>query len=300
MNHCSRVKNPFLAFLLAAGLGSMPADRLQAQTVTHVAGGAAHTLFSKSDGSLWAMGYNGYGQLGIGFVPNQTNVPQQIPVSGVGLVAAGASHSLFQQGGILWAMGDNEFGQLGDGTASKHPFPQQVFSAAPRINIGPIACGSSSSYFQDYAVSGSGGAFWAMGWNGFGQLGDGTINSTNRPEEILVAIAGHPVVAVAGGAYHCLYTAPNGSLWGMGDNVYGQLGTGDNTEHHVPVEIVASNVRAVAAGLYHSLFVKSDGSLWAMGLNNYGQLGDNTTVTKNIPEQVQFNGVVAVAAGNLY
>lgn len=51
-------RNVFLTLLLAAGLGSMPADRLQAQTVTHVAGGGFHTLFSKSDGSLWVMGYN--------------------------------------------------------------------------------------------------------------------------------------------------------------------------------------------------------------------------------------------------
>jgi alpha-tubulin suppressor-like RCC1 family protein len=300
MNHFLRVKNPFLALLLAAGLGSMHADRLQAQTVTHVAGGGYHTLFTKSDGSLWSMGYNYYGQLGIGFAPIQTNVPQQILSSGVGVVAAGDYHSLFQKGGTLWAMGRNDLGQLGDGTTNNHYFPEQVFASPARYTVAPIACGSSSSYFQDYAVLSGGGAFWAMGWNAFGQLGDGTINSTNRPEEILVAIAGHPVVVVAGGGYHCLYTAPNGSLWGMGYNGNGQLGTGDNTNRHSPVEIVAGNVTAVAAGLSHSLFTKSDGSLWAMGVNNYGQLGDNTTVERNTPEQVQFNGVIAVAAGSFH
>src|SRR5512140_1846879 len=37
-----------------------------APTVTQVAAGGYHTLFIKSDGSLWAMGRNDHGQLGDG------------------------------------------------------------------------------------------------------------------------------------------------------------------------------------------------------------------------------------------
>lgn len=225
-------------------------------------------------------------------------MPLQILSSGVGLVAAGFEHSLFQKGGTLWAMGANYEGQLGDGTTNDHYFPEQVFTAAPRTIIAPIACGYYSSYFQDYAALGSGGAFWAMGANYEGGLGDGTTNPTNRPEEILIAVAGRTVLAVAGGDNYCLYVAPNGSLWGMGYNSDGGLGTGDNTDRHVPVEIVASSVTTVAAGAGHSLFIKSDGSLWAMGYNGNGQLGDNTAVSRNTPEQVQFNGVIGVAAGS--
>jgi alpha-tubulin suppressor-like RCC1 family protein len=67
-----------------------------ALTVTNIASGnyAYHSLFLKSDGSLWVMGYNDFGQLGDGTL-NKTNRPEQIMPSGVTAIAAGAGHTLF-------------------------------------------------------------------------------------------------------------------------------------------------------------------------------------------------------------
>ena len=48
-----------------------------AQPVTKVAAGNMHNLFLKSDGSLWAMGWNANGQLGDGTY-NNANRPEQI------------------------------------------------------------------------------------------------------------------------------------------------------------------------------------------------------------------------------
>ena len=59
-----------------------------AQPVTQIAAGGYHSLFLKSDGSLWAMGYNNYGQLGDG-TTNNTNHPEQIVASNVTAIAAG-------------------------------------------------------------------------------------------------------------------------------------------------------------------------------------------------------------------
>lgn len=52
-----------------------PAASLQTLvTVTNIAAGDGHSLFLKSDGSLWGMGDNQYGQLGLGAV-SHTNSP---------------------------------------------------------------------------------------------------------------------------------------------------------------------------------------------------------------------------------
>ena len=50
-----------------------------------IAGGGYHSLALKSDGTVWAWGYNGYGQLGDG---STTNRLTPVPVSGLtGVVA---------------------------------------------------------------------------------------------------------------------------------------------------------------------------------------------------------------------
>ena len=56
----------------------------------------------------------------------------------------------------------------------------------------------------------------------------------------------------------------DGTLWGWGDNQYGQLGDGTTTQRLSPVQVgTASNWATVGGGQYHTLALKSDGTLWA-------------------------------------
>jgi len=126
-------------------------------------------------------------------------------------------------------------------------------------------------------------------------LGDGTEStSILRPKELING----GVAAIAAGSSHSLFIKRDGSLWGTGNNVYGQLGLGTNVNHVLrPVQILASNVVSVAAAHGHTLFIKSDGSLWAMGLNDWGQIGDCSIDWRYRPEQIVSNNVVAITAG---
>jgi alpha-tubulin suppressor-like RCC1 family protein len=268
-----------------------------AQTVTTVAAGYEHSLFLKSDGSLWGMGNDSYGQLGDSTY-NQTNQPELILAGNVTAIAAGQYHSLLLQAdGSLWAVGFNYYGQLGDGIfnlASPHygtNQPQKIVTANP---VTAIVAGQNHSLFIE-----NDGSLWTMGWNLNGQLGDGVYNTlapygTNQPQHIITTNA---VTAIAAGDLFSLLVKSDGSLWAMGDNTYGQLGNGTFNQTNRPVLIVTNGVTAVAAGWYHSLFLKTDGSLWAMGANGSGQLGDGTLNSTNRPELIVTNGVVAIAAG---
>jgi alpha-tubulin suppressor-like RCC1 family protein len=273
----------------------LQAATVGAQPVTAIAASLMHSLFLKSDGSLWAMGSSQYGQLGDG-TNGRTNRPEQIVAGGVTAIAGGgaANTSLFlRSDGSLWGMGFNESGQLGDGTYSNTNFPEQIVAS----NVTAIATGRWHSLFLT-----SGGRLWAMGSNQYGELGDGTYNPfPNSPEEIVAS----GVTAIAAGGYHSLFIKSDGSLWAMGTSGDGQLGYGTYSNTNVPVQIVASNVTAIAAGDKYSLFVKSDGSLWAMGNDWSGQLGDGTNTDifwpgPCVPEQIVAGGVTAVAAGECH
>ena len=73
----------------------------------------ASTFFLKNDGSLWATGGNGNGQLGDGTQINK-EYPVRIIASGVEQITSGSrSHSLFlTEDGSCWAMGYNSMDNL--------------------------------------------------------------------------------------------------------------------------------------------------------------------------------------------
>jgi alpha-tubulin suppressor-like RCC1 family protein len=255
-----------------------------AQPVTKVAAGFPHSLFLKSDGSLWGMGGNAVGELGDSTYSNYVNRPEQIVSSNVTAVAAGWCHTLLlQSDGSLWAMGGNVYGQLGDGTTNTwpNPSPEQIVAS----NVTAIAAG----YFHSLFLKND-GSLWGMGWNALGGLGDGTFEPIiNRPEQIVAS----NVTAMAAGWNHSLFIKRDGSLWAMGYGGNGELGDGAYNQTNRPELIVTSNVMAVAAGGYYSLFLKDNGSLWTMGASLEPPFNTNT----NRPRQIVAGGVTAMGRG---
>lgn len=234
-----------------------------------ISAGRFHSLFVKTDGSLWAMGANSTGRLGDGSTTDHIT-PIQV-ASDVVQISGGAFHSLFvKNNGTLWAMGHNANGELGDGTTTTRLTPVQIATG-----VAQVSAGSSHTLFIKVD-----GTLWATGYNGSGQLGDGTVAKRYSPVQIASGVA-----QVSAGDSHSLFVKTDGTLWGMGTNSYGQLGDGTTTQRITPVQL-ASDVRQTSAAIYHSMFIKTDGSLWAMGNNSNGQLGDGTTITRYTPVKI--------------
>jgi hypothetical protein len=242
------------------------------------------------------------GQLGLGPAVTGTNIATRILTNRVGAVAAGFYHSLFSVAGTLWGMGYNNEGELGNGTTKNQFLPVEILSS--RFDKATVfAGGMFHSQFATVNVLGLGG-LWAMGSESFGQLGDGkdANKAVTTPELIFGVDSGSAVLAVSVGYEFGLFLKPDGSLWGMGDNEYGQLGAGSQPRFTNPVQIVPSGVTTIAAGSAHTIFIKSDGSLWGMGFDSLGQLGDGGVdgafVGPHTPKQILPRGVTAIGAGS--
>jgi len=78
----------------------------------------------------------------------------------------------------------------------------------------------------------------------------------------------YATVAVAAGKNYNLTIKTDGTVWGWGNNINGQLGDGSNVSRNIPVQVSGlAGIIAVAAGEHHSLAIKRDGTAWAWGYN---------------------------------
>jgi len=255
----------------------------------HLATGNSHSVFLRSDGTVWTVGIGYLGQLGTGLTEH--TIPTQVaPLTNVTAVAAGQDFTLtLKSDGTLWTFGGNEYGQLGDGTTTNRYTPVQVSGLS-----GIVA--SSAGQYHTVALKDD-GTVWTFGRNLNGQLGDGTWTTRKTPVQVN-GLSG--IVAVSAGAHHSAVVKSDGTVWTFGSNQFGQFGNGTTTSSNTPVQVASlSNVTAVALGTDHSLALRNDGSVWAFGNNGHGQLGDGTTTTRLTPVQVSsLSNVTAIAAGS--
>ena len=147
----------------------------------------------------------------------------------------------------------------------------------------------------------SDGSLWSFGYNGYGQLGDGTTADRSLPVQVKgVNGSGNltDVVSLAAGYLHSMALKSDGSAWSFGYNAYGQLGDGTVTNRTTPVQVKGgesgeeylTDMMSVSGGNSHSAGVKKDGSVWGFGYNNYGQIGDGSAINRNAPVRVEGGG----------
>lgn len=253
--------------------------------VKQIACGALHTMMVKNDGSLWACGYNGSGQLGTGNTTNQTVFVQISSMSNVAKVVCGYYHTLvLKEDGSVWVCGDNSKGQLGNSTTTN----STTFVRCEIENVKDIFCGHYTSFVikQD-------GTLWSCGQSDYGQIGrgDGFSTYSSNFEQVL-----DNVKTGSAGVLHTMVIRKDGTVWGCGYNGAGQQGNGIVTSMNSFKQITTNTNDAVAVicGARHSILIKSDSSIWVTGQNTHGQLG-----TGNNSDVGTFTGLsISIGTGN--
>lgn len=198
-------------------------------------------------------------------------------------LSAGDIHScaVTQVGGVkCW--GHNGHGQLGLGWAGPG---NGVTTPSAVGNMTSAVVQVSAGYAHTCVVTVEGAAK-CWGYNGSGQLGDGTRVDRSMPVQVVGLESG--VASITAGTLMTCAVLKTGEAkcWG-GGNAHGQLGDGTTVSKLVPTSVqLPSPVKAIVVDQYTACALTTTGGVLCWGYNSEGQVGDGTKLTRLVPTPV--------------
>ena len=163
----------------------------------------------------------------------------------------------------------------------------------------PLMVSLDGGYDHSVGLSANRSTVFAWGYNGSGQLGDGSTININAPRAVIDRsdLDGSYIKQVIGGGYHTMALTENGNVYAWGMNQYCQLGLGDTVDRLKPVLVATAGtpmdgkrIVSIGAGRFHSLAVDDQGVAYAWGENSGGSLGDGSYTNRCNPVAVTAAG----------
>ena len=262
--------------------------------------GMYHTCAIGRDKQAYCWGEDNYGGLGNGAA---VTIPQSSPVRvNVGPIPDGILHEIGvgwdhscalanDQRIYCWGKGNN--GQIGNSLMS----PRQDDPVAVSLGAGPGTYKSLSVGEYNNCAIGTDDRVYCWGSNNSGALGDGTGTNQDTPQAVVVGDGLIQAVEVANGQIHTCAIDTSGDIYCWGDNGWGALGNGSNTDSNVPVQVDVSGTgnsdfHSLVSGRGFSCALGSDDRAYCWGRNTDGELGDN-----NIGSDTNVAVAVSMGAG---
>ena len=196
----------------SAKLGDTP-------VVVQIEGGTSHSVALKEDGTVWAWGYNNFGQLGDGTQTTRLSPVQTTGITSVAGVSAGNAHTVAVRiDGSVYSWGSNLYGELALGpgtvnnpTMSLTPVRAVTASGAPLSWVQAVSAGWGYTLARGYT------GVYAWGHNNHGQLGidgpapSGSASQSDQPSATRLSTptcpqgywqGGSPMTSLSAGYWH--------------------------------------------------------------------------------------------------
>lgn len=307
--------NNFLSYGMGANVGSVvelqqdPTKKGVLISKIYVSGQHIGILYE--DGDLYLRGVQSLGHFGIGntaaqlkFVLSAQNVSDYITSANGDQDEQPMAAVILTDGSVMTA-GDNGHGELGIGNTTNTYTWTKVYDVASYSNDKAIKCLINGSDTASFHILTEAGKLFISGYNGYGQLGNGTTGNVSTLTQIVPSVGGAKIIdIVANGYYDDKYTGSTfiltdaGKVYATGYNGQGQLGTGDTTNLSSFTEVIyeanhdITTDPVVGIYTYHrtSAYLTQSGNLYAVGQASNGALGDGTT-TNNTAYQFILSNV---------
>ena len=271
--------------------------------VAAISSGFKHVLALKTDGTVWTFGDNVHGQIGDGTTTDRTT-PCKV-LSDVKYIEASYNHNIaIKENGSLWRWGWSEgFDPIFDKSWYS---PKKILDNVVCAHVNEINC---LALKED-------GTLWGMGYNGQGQLGNGTIEDNTFMIKIMDNVVRfwcdiesfdefHPNEYING-----IYAMKSdGSVWGWGVRIVGDGSTdlklsptkildGPTIKHpdYVGIEVNEDKASSLPVGeklIFQTVIKPSDSSYgtitWSIEDENVATISPRGVVTAKAPGKTTIN-----------
>ena len=274
-------------------------------TDIYVFGGSYGCAFLLTDsGKIYANGYNGYGQLGVGNTVSQNAYREVLNLSAFDIKDIQGGHGYYDstaksQGttvfllndGQVFTCGDNDWGQLG----LSLPISSTINTPQPVTGIDPvdeIFCqgGPPMAVICTHADKQS---YTAWGYNSYGQLGVG--NTITQGTPVNVPFQYKKIYLTNRGSHTYPYVTrfyalgADDNLYSWGDQTYGSLGIGTNgADETSPIKMetyFSSPVKDIQVKPYSGThqnpavyILLENGELYGLGYGSNGMISSKNNV----------------------
>jgi alpha-tubulin suppressor-like RCC1 family protein len=265
--------------LTSATSAAFNVDLITTGPFTQVNIGANSACAVTTGGTGYCWGNNSNGQLG-----NGTFVASANPAAVTGNLTFGAlsvgegGHACgIAGGGAAYCWGYNASGQLG---VSSVAYTNSPVAVSGGLAFASISTGENA---QTCGVTAA-GAGYCWGFNGDGELGNGTTTNSSTP----VAVGGnHTYSSLSVGDAFACGVATGGTVYCWGYGSQGQLGTGAIAASSAPIAIFGGlTYSSVSAGYASACAVTTGGAAYCWGNNSFGQLGNRSITATLVPALV--------------
>ena len=271
------------------------------KTISKISSGAYFAMFLMTDGTLYGVGKNSNGELGLGHNNSEIRSLTQVSIPSGKIIKNISCGSYYfvvlMTDGTLYGTGYNEFGQLGLGDNINKNVLTKI-TIPPLKTIKTVLAGNNHTI-----VLMTDGTLYGSGSNGYGQLGLGSAPSVSVFTQIPPP-NGKIIKSVSCGGNSVIVLMTDNTLYVTGKNSNGQLGIAQDNKTDIYVLTqpdttfqAGKTIQTIFGGSFSTIITMTDNTVYGAGIGNLLGLSDSNDRTVFTLLSMPTNKIMQTVAG---